>query len=67
MEPVYTNDADKLSEAINVFNTCFAEMSQEGQEELTEVVSRLAEQLHKGGGIGSAKELIVQLIRKGFL
>lgn len=60
---VYKNDADKMGEQIAVFDECIAEMSEEGREGLTLLTAYVAEQLHKGGGIGSAKALIIQTLR----
>lgn len=58
-----TNDS-KLQDRATLFDECVAELPETVQEELNELVKWVSEHgLLQGGGIMSAKELIIQALR----
>lgn len=55
--------ADKTNERAKIFDECLAELSPSAQREIEGLLEYVASQLAAGGGIKSAKELILQTIR----
>ena len=55
---------DKTAERARKFDECFAELSEQAQADLEALINYLAKDvLHKGGGLISAKELVMQVVR----
>ena len=55
---------DKTAERARKFDECFSELSESAQADLEAVVNYLAKYvLHKGDGLMSAKELVLQVVR----
>jgi len=55
---------DKTAERARKFDECFSELSEQAQADLEALINYLAKDvLHKGGGLMSAKELVLQVIR----
>jgi len=55
---------DKTAERARKFDECFAELSEQAQADLEALINYLAKDvLHKGGGLMSAKELVLQVVR----
>ena len=55
---------DKTAERARKFDECFSELSESAQADLEALVNYLAKDvLHKGGGLMSAKELVMQVLR----
>ena len=55
---------DKTAERARKFDECFSELSEQAQADLEALINYLAKDvLHKGGGLMSAKELVLQVVR----
>lgn len=59
-----TNDVNKMTERAALFDACVAELPADTQKALNDLAMWVAKNvMTKGGGLMSAKELIVQSLR----